>query len=265
MRKLVWVAMFVVLTAGFASAAVELKPCRIEETRSTQFIKDNMGGFPDSLKITLSLSGPEAATAVSYGELKIEEAVDNTGASLISTKKDPFNKGDKFQEFSNAFSRKNAMEDKRPVADPQIEINLAPAKRDAKKIARLRGAVSITGQGTLKTVELTGLKPGDKKKMDLPANAGVTITTNINKDGNQNELEVEITGSEDAIDSLEVLDASGKKISNGASSWSMGTGPVHRTLNLEKPLDATMKLVAKVSVDRKTIKVPFDLKDINLP
>ncbi|MCL2645716.1 MAG: hypothetical protein FWD61_01780 [Phycisphaerales bacterium] len=264
MRKIVLVAvLFVAVVAGFASAAVDIRLFRIEEKRSIQFVKD-ISHPADAIQITLSLSGPEASAATHYGELKLEEAVDNTGANLIPAKDSFINNATKFQEFSNAFFRENHMDKSRPVADPQIEINLASAKRTATKIARLRGTISLSDKGTLKTAELTGLKPGDKKKMDLPTNAGVTITTDIKKGNNLRELKVEITGNADAIDSLELFDAAGKKVNIGY--WSTGDGLVYRTINLiDKPLDETMKLVAKISVDRKITKIPFDLKDIVLP
>jgi len=263
MRKITLAAVSLVVAAGFASAAVEMKPIHVNEQRSVELVKDDIGRGGDSLQIVFSLSGPEAATAIQYGELKLDEAVDDKGTNLIPAE-DPFNEAAKFKEFANEFYRKHDKEQNRPVAAPQIGINLAPAKRAATKIARLRGSISIIDQGTIKTVEITGLKPGDKKKLDVPANAGVTLTTNIKQDDLTN-IELEVSGNNDAIDSLEVYDAAGEQISNGGGHWSVDDGPIHRTISLSKPLDASMKLVAKISVDRKTTKIPFDLKDIALP
>jgi hypothetical protein len=78
-------------------------------------------------------------------------------------------------------------------------------------------------------------------------------------------ISLEIKGDEDAVDSIEVVDGAGKKISNGMSSWSFGDGAAHKSLDLQSPLDDTMKLVVKLELDRKTVKVPFDLKNITLP
>jgi hypothetical protein len=74
-----------------------------------------------------------------------------------------------------------------------------------------------------------------------------------------------ITGDENAIESIEVLDASGKTVSNGMSSWLFNGGPAHKSLDVGSPLDGTMKLIVKLAVDRKMTKVPFDLEEIALP
>jgi hypothetical protein len=76
---------------------------------------------------------------------------------------------------------------------------------------------------------------------------------------------IDITGDESAVESLEVVDASGRKISNGMSSWAFNGGPVQKTLTLRQPLDDSMKLVANIALNRKITKVAFDLKDIKLP
>jgi hypothetical protein len=62
-----------------------------------------------------------------------------------------------------------------------------------------------------------------------------------------------------------VVDASGRKVSDGMSSWTINGGPVQKSLSLRRPLDDSMKLVAKLTLNRKVTKVPFDLKDIKLP
>jgi hypothetical protein len=42
-------------------------------------------------------------------------------------------------------------------------------------------------------------------------------------------------------------------------------GPFQKTLTLRQAVDSSMKLVAKIAVDRKITKVSFDLKNIDLP
>ena len=143
----------------------------------------------------------------------------------------------------------------------QSIITIEPGKRGG----RLRGSISLSSQGTIKTIELPGLKGGDKRKLDIPANAGIGISINIKPGKNIQEIGFDITGDENALESLDVLDAAGEKVSNGMSSFSMGGGPAQRSINLDKPLDNTMKLVAMIAVDRKVTKVPFDIKDVMLP
>lgn len=249
---------------GLANAAVELTPFRIEENRSVALVKDSIGHPKDKLKVIFSLKGPEADSAVRYGKLQLDEAVDDKGTNLIPAK-DAFDEAGKFKKFDNDFFRQIDLEHKRKPADPQVAVELGLPKRTATKIARLRGSLSVAEQGTIQTVELTGLKPGDSKEMKIPAEAGIGITAMVEPGDDVHSVAYTVSGDENALESIEVLDASGKKVSNGTSSWSFGSGPAHKSVDLDKPLDASMKLVAKIAVGRKTTKVPFDLKDIPLP
>ena len=265
MRKIIGLAAVFVAMAGLAQGAVELTVFRVEESRSAALAKDTIGHVSDNLKVVLSLKGPEAESSIRYGDLKLQEAADDKGASLIPAKA-IFDDSAKFKDYPNAFFRKFDLKQKRPAAAAQIEFHLAPSARAATKIVRLRGTFSLAQQGTIKTVELTSLKSsGDKKKLDIPAEAGLGITLVVKPGKDVKSIGLEITGDENALESIEVLNAAGEKVSNGISSWSFNNGPAHKSLDLEKPLDDSMKLVVKIAVDRKIVTVPFDLKDIALP
>jgi len=267
MHKIVLVVIsFLVIVVGFAGAAIEVFPDRIHEGRNISFAKDNKYS---GLSVTLALHGPETADAVRYGDIQLDEAVDDTETDLIppESKKTVNNWASTFRGIENEDERKEARKQSRPVPAPQVRVHLVGTPRTATKIARLRGSVTITDPGTLHTAELIGLKPGDKRKMDLPENAGITLTVNI-KDGTDiKEVEIEIAGPEDLVHSFEVQDAEGKIISHRDSGMYVNTpnSPIFSRFKLSKPLDETMKFVAKISVDRKITKVPFDLKDIELP
>lgn len=215
------------------------------------------------MKLTLSLSGPEAESCIRYGNLRLEEAVDDKGASLKPAK-DVFHDAAKFKDYANAFFRKSKFGNTQPPA-PQVELEFDPPPRSATRIVHLRGVMELADAGTLQTIELTALKSAGTKILAIPAGAKVGVTVTVASGENVRTISVEITGDEGVLESVEVVDASGKKISQGLSSWSVNAGPVQKSLNLSRPLDDTMKLVAKVCLDRKIIKVPFDLKDIALP
>jgi hypothetical protein len=190
--------------------------------------------------------------------------VDDQGTSLIPTK-DTFNEAAKFKAYSNEFFRKSNFGNKGKPTAPQVELSLAQPKRSATKIVRLRGTLSLAEQGTIQTVELATLKGAGKQTLAIPAGANLGVTTDIAAGEDVRSIGIEITGDENALESIEIVDASGKAVSSGMSSWSFNGGPAHKTLSLKKPLDNSMKLVAKVALNRKISKVPFDLKDIALP
>jgi len=247
-----------------AIAAVEVTPQRIEEARALIFKDDKVSRTPASLKLVLALDGPEAESATQYGRVKIEEATDNTGASLIPSH-DAFHDPSKFRDYANAFFRHSKFGAKTESAKPQVELDLALAARSAARIAHLRGSLQLSDGGKTNTVELGGLKSAGKKMVPLPNGAPVTLTIAAPDGENVRSLSLETTGDDSALASVEIVDADGKRVSNGTSKWSINGGPVKQSLGLTKPLDASMKLVVKMISDRKFTQVPFDLKDIPLP
>ncbi|MGA3067833.1 MAG: hypothetical protein ABSF29_13400 [Tepidisphaeraceae bacterium] len=267
MKNRITLLVFLVLGInGLAAADVQLVPVRVEESRSVTLASDNMSGMPDSLIVGFMLKGPEADSAVRYGRLKLEEAVDDLGNSLIPPK-DPFNDPAKFSEFPNAQFRKMALGGNQPVPAPEIQIRLAPSKRAATKIAVLRGSVCLADAGTVKSVEASSLMDMPQRTVDIPAEAGFGITLAIIPD-NQNQIHqigVEFSGDWSGMDSIEVENATGGAVSYGLSSWSVNGGPLHYSLNVGPPLDDTMKLVVKYAVGRTMTTVPFEFKDIALP
>jgi hypothetical protein len=257
----------VVLIAGvnrLAQAGVEVTPFRVEETRTVEFANDKVSRTPPRMSLLLSLHGVEAESSIRYGNLKLEEAVDDQGTSLIPPK-DVFNDATKFKEYANAFFLKSKFVGDAKPADPQVDLSLALPKRSAAKIARLRGSLTLSDQGTMQTVELGNLKGAGKKALAFPPEVHVGVTADVPPGEVVRSIAIEITGDEGILDSLEVVDASGHKVASGTSSWSFNGGPVRKSLQLSKPLDDSMKLVAKFASNRKLTTVRFDLKDIALP
>lgn len=249
---------------GIAQAAVDLTPQRIEEARALIFKDDKISRTPASLKLTLALEGPEAEAATQYGHLKLEEATDSTGSSLIP-RHDSFHDPSRFTQYANAFFRNSNFRQKSETVKPQVEIDLAMPARAATKIARLRGSLDLSDAGKTNTVELASLKHAGKKEVPLPNGSPVGVTIVVPSDDNVRSISLQCTGDESALASLEIVDATGKRISNGISSWSLNGGPAQKSLGLSKALDDSMKLVVKVISDRKFTNVTFDLKDISLP
>jgi len=249
---------------GIGRAAVEVTPQRIEETRALVFKEDNVSRTPSVLKLVLALDGPDADSATQYGRVKIEEAVDNTGASLIRSA-DAFHDPSKFRDYENAFFRNSRFHEKSDKSKPQVELDLASPARAVIKIARLRGSLELSLGGKTNTVKLGSLNSPGKKTVPTPDGSPVSIAFTVPDGAKVRSLNLEITGDENALASVEMIDASGKRVSTGISKWSLNGGPARQSLDLTRPLDGAMELVARIVTDRKYIKVPFDLRDIPLP
>ena len=249
---------------GIPQAAVEVRPQRIEESRALIFKDDKVSRTPASLKLSLALEGPEAESATQYGHVKLDEAADSTGASLI-LRHDSFHDPSKFREYANAFFRNSKFRQNSESVKPQVEIELAVPARAATRIVRLRGSLDLSDAGKTNTVELGGLKRAGKTEVPLPNGSPVGLTIVVPPDDNIRSISLQCTGDDSALASVEIVDGTGKRISTGISSWSLNGGPVQKSLSLAKALDDSMKLVVKVISDRKFANVTFDLKDIPLP
>jgi len=258
------VGLLVLGSSRLVQAGVEAAAFRIEESRSVAFGDDKVSRTPPSLKLVLSLTGPEAESSVRYGELKLDQAVDDLGTSLIPTK-DTFKDAAKFKAYSNEFFRKSNFANKGKPAAPEVELTLAPAKRSATKIVRLRGTLNLAEPGTIQTIESGPLKGAGKKTLVIPAEARLGVIADVAAGEDVRSIGIEITGDENALESIQVVDGTGRDVSGGMSSWSFNGGPAHKSLSLKKPLDDSMKLVAKVALNRKITKVAFDLRDVALP
>jgi hypothetical protein len=249
---------------GIVQAAVQASPQRIEEVRPLIFKDDKVSRTPASLRLTLALDGSEAESATQYGHVKLEEATDSTGTSLIPHH-DSFHDPSKFREYANAFFRNSKFGPKSESVKPQVDIELAVPARAAARIARLRGSLDLSDGGKTNTMELGGLRRAGKREVPLPNGSPVSVTIVVPSDDNVRSISLQCTGDDSALASIEIVDGTGKRISNGMSSWSVNGGPAQKSLGLSKALDDSMKLVVKVISDRKFTNVTFDLKDILLP
>ena len=259
------VTIFFCAWQGMAQAAVEVTPQRVEETRALIFKDDKVGRPPASLKLTLALDGPEAEAATQYGHVKLDEATDSSGASLIPSHHDSFHDPLKFRDYGNAFFRHSSFGKNTESAKPQVEIELGFPSRAAARIARLRGSLDVSDGGKTNTVELGALKRGEKTEVPLPKGCPVGVGIVVGSGDSIRSISLQCTGDDNALASIEIVDGTGKRVSTGMSSWSIGGGPVQKSFGLSKALDDSMKLVVKVISDRKFTNVTFDLKDIALP
>ncbi len=255
----------VVGLAEAASAEVEATLLRVEESRSTTFVKDDFGRPKDSLTVQLALKGPEAQTAFRYGDVKFDEAVDDQGTSLIPAA-DSMSPASEFTELQNNFFRPTDAQ-RKEHPDGWAYLSLAPAKRSARAIKHLRGGLSVATRGTVKRVEATGLLTAGKQTMDIPAAAGIQIAlTVIHPAGKETpSIDVAISGDPNALESFEVVNANGQTINEGIWTVSYNRRAKRQQFDLKVPLEDSMKVVAKVAVDRKITRVRFDLGDIPLP
>ena len=258
----------VVLVAAAAAslAAVKVQPAEVLETRLLTLIKKENVFTSDAsrLQVKLSVDGPEVKGATKWGKVKLTEAVDDAGTDLKPKKDDSgfsFGRNDDFEEIS----RFGMSDDEKNSNAFDVAIQLALPARKASAIKSLKGEFEVMAGGEEKVVTLTKLKSMQGKPLADPVLKAAGINGKVTKpSGDDPALTVDYTGGTDAIKDVEILDAAGNSVSNGRFSSGFG-GTQNVSYQLSKPLDDTMTMKMHLIVGQKTVKVPFELKDVKLP
>lgn len=280
-------AALIVAMSTASWAKVSAKATTITEHRVKELVKPKaddegdgggmmmmMRGMPPGLVVTLRLEGKEIDNATQYGQLKILEAVDDTGASLApgKEKRGGFGfgggaaGGEGFTDFPSA-----AMQDKQP--EPVFDVTLKLPSRKATKLAKLRGEVSVKAGGEAKVISVPKVKGMAGKSLQDPALKTAKLKIDVvdpadaegfAPGGAGTTVALKITGDAGAITSVTVVDATGESVSQGHSSTGFGKSTDYSVF-LSKPLDDTMALKVELVVGQKVVKVPFEVKDLQLP
>ncbi len=255
--------------ASCVLAQPTVTPIHIAESRSKVLVapKKDDGGmvmFADSgVVVTVRIEGEQAKGATHYGQIKITEAVDDTGKSLKpSEDRASFAGEDGFTEITRM-----RMGDEKPRnMETKIDLRLEVPARNATKIARLKGSFQVKAGGQEKVVSVPKVKALLGQSLKDPALAAAKLQIKLAKagePGGEPTLTMEVTGPIAAIQNADVLDAKGAKVNNGYSK--SGGETTTYALTLERPLDDTMTLKLSLIVGQKIVDVPLDLKDIPLP
>jgi hypothetical protein len=261
--------------ASAAAAGITVAPQSITETRVRQIAKDDGHTFfsssPGGLVLTLHVYGGDADAAKSVGFLKLTEAVDDSGTSLMPDKNAFTGFGVPAGEFEaisrNRFDNDNSDHSAKSNGF-DTELHLGVSSRKAVKIKSLKGEFQILAGGKASVVSISNPKDHFGKPLTDPqlkaAKLSVTLAADSSAADDPRKLQLEIKGDDGgAIQQVEITDAAGKKISDESFTMSMGDEKTtHFTLS--KPVDAAVVKI-HLSVGQEKQTVPFDLHDIALP
>ena len=265
------IAVFALLLGSMAQGA-EVKLAEITETRSRQVIKDDDTFLTSSgLNIKLRISGEDVKGATAYGRLKIAEAVDDVGTNLKPTERG-------FGGFSNAFQSIHRFNMSMPGEEKKqeepkhfdLDVQLQPPPRKATRLKSLKGEVQVQAGGEKQTVTLTKIPSLYGQQVQDPAlkAAGLTVTVVDPKAGQSfvsgDSITIQVKGNSDVIQNADITNAAGDRISHGHFSTGFNN---EKTIgyDLTQPLDDEVTMKLNLLVNQKTVTVPFELKDVELP
>ncbi len=260
-RSTFFMAALIATTASVTLAELKVETFRVSESRIVQVKKlksDKTFSQSSSLTVQLLISGPEVEAFSHYAQIQPTEARDDSGQSLVR-KQSPFGQN-QFRELNR--EQMWFFEDNPPKDQIKIDVNLMAPTRKATKIKVLKGSLQLQSSITKAVTFPAKITKAINDKV-LKA-AGVVIEiTQVNK--TKGSIQLKTRDPKKLVHgNLEILDAKGKKISQGYSSFGFNN---QRTITLDTNGKLPAGSIVRVLIveSRKTIDVPFELKDIPLP
>jgi len=231
-----------------------VKPIEIRDERVRAFAKEQSFGMT-MLTVRGELKGPAVVQAAKYGNLKVTEATDDTGADL-AIKDDSFFK-------TNQPELKSISQFERNDDRLFFNVRLKNPARTAKKVS-LKGALDLLVGGKRVNADFAKVRSLAGTELKNPDLAALGIKIKLAKvDKSVNYI---MEGNLGLIDEVIVLDSAGKKMENGGhGTFSIGKGPPTHTINFAQdiPADATLRFV--LLKDAKTLTVPITFTNLELP
>ena len=244
---------------------VEVSDVRVTIVRSLKETKR-------TAQITLQVSGQPGVRPMGMGGFVAEEAVDDTGWSLLTRSGSQYYHG-RNQVGTEAGENPNVVEFVsrhrsfgRSGQGRSVSVSLRAPADDAKKIERLTGRISMSFPMRYvdETVPVTLLEKGTEVRIG----AMKVHFTKFEQKGQKVTLVYQVpqTGEDDDFPSFpdfELVDADGNRLSGGSSGSGGGTG---YTMTYRLSKDVRIAGVRyRAYVGRVTIVMPVELRDIPIP
>ncbi len=260
---------------AYGAQKIKIMPVQLVETRAKQFKKKVKFPSTSELKLTIHVEGDQVNDATSYGKIKFDEAADDAGTDLKPKKaKGMSSFGGSDDEFKPLRSGMMGMRQEEDEKGFRLELSLGLPSRKAILISRLKGEFQVLAGGTEKTVTIKKPKNLIGKKVEDPVLEAAGLEARILDPkkkkggwfsmGGENSLSIELKGDLKAVQKMDVIDAKGKSLTSGHMSMGDHKKKTY-SYDLDKPLDDTTTLKIELLVGLKTITVPLDLKDLELP
>jgi hypothetical protein len=250
--------------AAARPAAPTVRVMTVSEAREKRLIEmKQSGGFSmpseNILTLTLLIEGDVVPDLTHYGREAPEvTAVDDTGQSLDA----------KGHHMTGTLDRDHMwfFQDEAPADKIKVDVQLEAPKRSATKLATVEGAIGFEA-ATVTEVRLSDLATHVGASVEHAAleQAKVSVKIAAFDPGNPMQaIELELGDPDERVTSFDIVDGSGTSLSNGYSSFGFGgTRQVQLSADGRLPDDA--RLVLGVVTARRTVSIPFELKDVELP
>jgi len=250
--------MFAALLAVGQTEAVAV-PSGLMESRNKALEKNSFFGGAQ-LSLTFKISGPGVLAAVKIGNVKVTEATDDTGTSLIGK-----GSNGEIQSEQPDMRTVGQYERNKDVMSQYVWLKAPP--RSAKSVS-FKGSVDLLVGGTPANAEFAGIDPWAEKELAHAELEAVGIKVKLHKSAfnNASAINFVLEGNTNLINSVEYVDSAGKVAKSQNSGWSkFGNGPKVTTYYFQEKLAAGGTLRFVVLKGAKTVTVPLVLEKTDLP
>lgn len=264
--RLFWCCV-VLMTASVPARAdgpppVAVRVLSVDESRHVEVARSVEKPFSHSvgLKLTLELSGPALETAAAFGGLKLDQAVDDQGNSLL---------GDhgslqqsnlaKFQKIDR--ERMWFFANEKPKDKIKVDLELKPAARSAARLKAVTGSIRV---GTSTEISFTDLPAKAGKPLEDKALADAKVSITLTKVADTG-ISYSMTDPNGYVADVGLVDAAGKDAARGRWSMSMGALSSYNIDAKTGAIAAGARLVVSLMTPATVVTVPIDLKDVPLP
>lgn len=234
----------------------------VNEQRLRKVDKDFFGGF-EGLSVRFLLQGPAVKEAVRQGNLKVTEAVDDAGKSLIVA--DSKGGGSFFQTNQPDFADIGKFD--RREDRLEREVRMAVPARSAKTVT-VRGSIDLIVGGADVNLDFGGVKLREERSLEhaeLVA-AGIKFKLVKARFGGDRQIACTIDGDERLFRELALVDTAGKATKLDPQGWfQSGNGPKVRNFGASAalPMEGTLRVVVRKG--GTTVTVPLVFEKVELP
>lgn len=251
------------------AAGVKVVPVAVSETRHKWLAAGRKKSDYAELKITVHVVGDAAAKAVRFGRVKITQAADDKGNSLLVPAKERRQPHDYERDFVTITERQREQHKNGFQAE---FIRLKPAARAAAKIARVSGTLKLLTGGKATKVIIPNARSLIGIEVDHPALKAAGVKIKIVRPESSATIYIDpsktvafrIDGKVDAFLGAAMVNSAGRAISCTAMAEAVAGG-IKYQLATEMKLPDKAGLKLEVLSGAKVVTVPFALKDIPLP
>jgi hypothetical protein len=243
-------------------ASVAVRVLSVDESRHVDVgPSTEKSMFPSAgLKLIVELSGPPVQTATGFGALKLDQALDDQGNSLLvdhgSFQQSRLAKFEKIDRERMWFFAKEKPKDK-----IKVELELKPAARSAARLKSVTGSIRV---GTSTDISFADLSSKTGKPLDDKALADANVSITLTKVADTG-ISYSMTDPNGYVADVGLVDAAGKDASRGRWSISMGALSSYNIDAKPGAIAAGARLVVSLMAPATVVTVPIDLKDVPLP